>query len=306
MSAGVEPDPFDDPWIDPLQRDQWGRPIILRPDLPEGPCPDVKHCKITLGHGHYSRVSTADGWLDDGIGLSNWKVRHVALATARAAESTRGLIASCWYPTKKNPCPELTGFIDQALEQAKRDDHEIAGKDALEAADHGTAIHRFTVEARPPHVPDRYFDDVESYDATIKRLGWEVVETEIFVVNDVLRVAGSVDHLYRTPSGAYVLGDKKTGDIRALSFSIQLAMYGCESMRYDAATGERSPLVPDGGTLSDVAFIIHIPLGQGRTEMIPVDLPKAWEAAKVARQVYDLRRHAEKGSLFAVALPEEI
>lgn len=307
MSAGVERDPFSDPWVDPIQRDQWGRPIIMRPDRPDGPCPTVRYCKITAGHGHYARVSTADGWLDDGIGLSTWKVRHVALAVARAAESTRNLIASCWYPTKKNPCPELNEFIDSALEQAKRDDdHGLIGKDSLRAADYGTAVHRFTVANRPPHVPANLAEDVDSYEQRIEQLGWKTFDSEIFVVNDELEVAGSIDDLFITPSGTLVGGDKKTGELRLLSFSIQLAMYLVNSVRYDPETGERSPLIPDGMTLHPEAFIIHVPLGAGKTDFVPVDLAKAWEAAKMARAVYDLRRHAEKGALLGVALPEEI
>jgi hypothetical protein len=285
VSAGVQPDPFDVAADgDPIPRDQWGRPIIFRPDLPDGPCPEVRYCKITTSHGHYARMSTFDGWLDDGMGLSNWKVRHVTLATARASASTRALLSSCWYPTKDNPCPELDEYIDIALTEAKRD-----GEESLHSADWGTAVHRFTVPDSPPHAPERLLNDLDAYDHEIAQRGWGIVGTELFVVNDALRIAGTLDHLYRLPSGAVIVGDKKTGQLRPLSFSIQVAGYAYGE-RYDPITYQRSPIHPD--LRLDVGVIAHIPLGQGRCDMIPIDLVLGHRRGQQARDAYEARRTA--------------
>ena len=286
MSAGVMRDPWDDATgPDPLQRDQWGRPIIMRPDLPGGTCPEVKYCRITTGHGHYMRASRFATILEDGIGLANWSVRHVALAAARAAPSTRALLASCWYPSKDNPCPELDDYIDQALEQAKRD-----GEGKIETADYGTAVHRFAIPDSPPHAPETLAPDIEAHRIELARRRWRILESEIFIVHDTLRVAGTLDDLILTgDDGRVVIGDKKTGKIRPLSQAVQLAIYA-GGARYNPATGARSVL--HRRLDSRHGYIEHLPLGQGTCRMIGVDLKTAGIYAEMAREVHEARRTA--------------
>jgi hypothetical protein len=282
-------DPFDVvPEADPIPRDQWGRPVIWRPWEDDGECREVRYCRIERAHGHYARASTFNGWLDDGMGLATWKVRHAALAVARASESQRALLASCWYPVKDRPCPELDGWIEEALAQAKRDEEDLEnGFSRLEAAAWGTAIHRFTEPWSPPHAPERIRSDVEAFGTELDARGWKIIETELFVVHDDLWVAGTLDHLVLTPSGTVIALDKKTGKLHPLSFTIQLVAYA-HGRRYDPETGHRAPLHPDLNT--DVATVAHIPLGRGRCGMIPVDLKSGKHAAWMAREVDELRR----------------
>jgi hypothetical protein len=274
-------DPFDVAEADPIARDQWGRPIIWRPWEQDGPCAEVRYCPVTRAHGHYARASTFSGWLDDGMGLATWKVRHATLAVARASASTRASLAGSWYPTKDRPCPDLDEWIDVALTEAKRDE------EGLEAAAWGTAVHRFTEPFSPPHAPERIASDVEAYHAEIARRDWRLLETELFVVHDGLRVAGTLDHLYEMPSGAVIAVDKKTGKIHPLTHTIQLVAYA-HGLRYDPATGARAGLHPKVDR--EVAAIAHLPLGKGRCELLPVDLATGEMYAYAARAAQEARR----------------
>jgi hypothetical protein len=281
-------DPFDLAEGDPIARDRWGRPIIWRPWEEDGPCAEVKHCPVTRAHGHYARASTFNGWLDDGMGLATWKARHAALAVARASASTRANLAASWYPTKARPCPDLDEWIDVALTEARRDEEDIEnGVPRAQAAAWGTAVHRFTEPFSPPHAPERIASDIAAYHAEIARRDWRLLETELFVVHDGLRVAGTLDHLYETPSGSVIAVDKKTGKIHPLAHTIQLVAYA-HGLRYDPATGERADLHPK--VSREVAAIAHLPLGKGRCEMLPVDLVAGETRAFQARAAYEARR----------------
>ena len=125
----------------------------------------------------------------------------------------------------------------------------------------------------------------------------------MFIVNDDLRVAGTVDHLYHmqeqvevtpldragreTIGGARVrvVGDKKTGKLHPLAHSVQVACYAGGS-RYDPLTGERTIT----GAHPGYGYVVHIPLGQGRCSFIPVDMAKAKRMAELAYAVQQARR----------------
>jgi hypothetical protein len=215
-------------------------------------------------------------------------VRHAVLAVARAAPATQALLAGCHYPTGADPCPALDDYIARALEQAKRDE------DGLNLADWGTAVHRFTEPNSPPSVPERFASDVKAYHAEMGRLGIETVDTEVFVVNDEVRVAGTLDHLYRLNNPKMVVvGDKKTSTLHPVAMAIQVAAYA-GSVRYDPATGGRSPLGADPG----YGYIVHIPLGRGTCEFIPVSMPRAHELVGLAYAVQQARRPSAQRDLF--------
>jgi hypothetical protein len=276
-------DPFDAP-ATPLPRDHHGRPIILRPWESQWPCVEPG-CHVTKAHGHYTRASTFAGYLDDGIALSTWRMRHVALSVARRPD-LQARIAGMTYGD-----PELAELIDEALERAKDEQASLA------ASAWGTAMHRFTEPNSPPHVPEILRADVDAYRAAMSAAGLTVLATERFVVNDMLRVAGTFDHLVSVPNGGPVVLDKKSGKIRFLSQAIQLAAYATGDL-YDIETGERSPIHPDINL--STGLLAHIPLGAGTAMIYPVDLRKAYAAAELAAQVRDARSAAR--SWFGPAL----
>jgi hypothetical protein len=240
-----------------IERDRWGRPLILNPRTGEVQA--------------YTRISTFASTLDDGGGLAGWKAKHVALGLAARRELC-DLIVGMQYGD-----PGLNEVVERAADAALLN----------EKADYGTAIHRFTEPDKGHLTPDHMRDDVDSYHRAIQDAGLMVAATEQFVVNHELGVAGTLDHLYIDKQGRQLVGDKKTGTLRALSTAIQLACYAGAEL-YDIKTGETSPLGADLST----AILIHIPRGEGITKVYEVNIGAAGLLCELAREV----RAARSGS----------
>lgn len=244
--AALPADPSDLPVG--VDRDRYKRPLIIPPGGGQ-PLP-------------YTRVSTFAGYLDNGHGLGTWKARNVALGVARH-DDLRRMIAGLAYGD-----PLLDEHIETAL--CRVDDK----------AAWGTAVHSFTEPGGSPYVPPEMLADVTSYFDVTKALGITAVHTELFVVNDDLKVAGTLDHVYDVPGRGLLVGDKKTGKKKPQAVSIQLACYA-GSFIYDPATGARTPL----GTSLDSGLLVHIPKEEGRTEVFTVDLVKGRAAAELALRI---------------------
>lgn len=288
----------DDPFSNPggeLLRDQWKRPIVLRNWEDPGPCKAAAgkrwNCHIEKAHGHYTRASTFATSLDDGPGLAVWMKRHVALAVAgEAQKDLRLIIAGLEYGE-----PELDERIQHALIR------HAAHHPSLRAANMGTAIHRFTEPNVAPAVPSELMSEVQAFASALEdgecpecgaRKGFEIISTEVSVVNDRWEVAGTYDHGVRCRACgfAFVL-DKKTGqDMHSLSWCMQLTVYAT-GVLYNAATGER---VMTGAPLSDRwGIIAWIPLEGDRCELIAFDLVAGARLCDLTTVVRD-ERSSEK------------
>ena len=81
--------------------------------------------------------------------------------------------------------------------------------------------------------------------------------------------------------------DIKTGSIDyPHKMAMQLAMYA-RSINYDIATDTRHP---DKTPVElNRGVIIHLPAGQGRCELVEIDIAKGWGACLIARQVWSWR-----------------
>lgn len=300
-------DLFDDPFSDPggeLQRDQWKRPIILRPWEPDGPCQAAAgkswNCHIGKAHGHYTRSSTFASTLDDGPGLGIWMKRHVALAVAgEAQKDLRLVIAGMQYGE-----PKLDDYVEMALVR------HAAHHPSLRAANMGTAIHRFTEPNIAPAVPEELVSEVQAFAMALedaecpacgKRKGFEIVATELSVVNDIWCTAGTFDHgvRCRACSDVFCL-DKKTGqEEHPIANCIQLTNYAL-GKGYNDRTGERYEL--PFPMSQKWAILAHIPLEGERCELIAYDLEDGRELCDLAAAVRakrlrekDLRRPLETG-----------
>jgi hypothetical protein len=281
-------DPFDEP-DEGIERDQWGRPLIKPP--PDGwPGPPGVNGEKRDGTQRrpYTRASKLPSELDSGFGLTIWTRRHLAMAMARAGEGTIALIKSCNYGDK-----QIDTYIEQVLEQAKRDEHDLKVK-GVDRADWGMAFHRFTEPNSPPDVPQKIAADVRAFYAALEQHDLEIVDTEFFVVNDLLQSAGTVDHLVRhRRTGVLYILDKKTGDLHPISMSCQLAIYnGAE--RYDSKTGERSPIA-DPWTALDMtrAIVAQAPHGEGKCELWNVDVVAGRQLARLAQTIREWRKNEE-------------
>jgi hypothetical protein len=288
----------DDPFADALlPRDRYKRPLIVPADGGKAV--------------PYTRASTFANELDNGGGLTTWKVRTVALGVARN-EDIAAQVASLRYNEPGDLPADATFEAKAAHKQALRDlrDDKIALDELTETAIHrvdgrasyGTAVHAFTDPLASPHVPERMDADVKSYFAAMEKHGIEQVLSERFVVCDELQVAGTFDGTYRVPrvlleaagyncghegtEGLPVIGDKKTGSIHEVAVAIQTSVYSRGQLYTPELDGSatREPL----GVRQDVALLIHIPKGKGETHLYLVDLRLGWAAANLAVAVRDM------------------
>ncbi len=247
-----------------IRRDRWGRPLLP----PPGGGPLTPH----------TRVSTLAKTLDDQTGLGKWKQRQTVLGLAARAD--------LWALAK------ATGREDKAaLNQLCEDAMQAAASSA--GANLGTALHSFTeaIDAGL-HVdpPSELAADLTAYQRIMKELCLQSVEQELFVVNDELTCAGTLDKLVRLPSGAVVVADTKTGqdaDRYPHSAAIQIAVYA-HSQRINLDTGQRAPLHPDLDPT--IGLMIHLPAGRGRAAILKLDLRQAWSWAQMCVEIREWRK----------------
>lgn len=215
----------------------------------------------------YTRVSTFAGSLDDAGGLITWKARMTALGIARH-EDLAAMCAGLAYGDK-----ELDEHIETAI--CRVDDK----------AAWGTAVHSLTEPDPSPYVPERMAADVASYHQALADHELVCVDSERFVVNDTLKVAGTFDGIYTHPTLGRLVGDKKTGKLKGCSVAVQLFCYA-SAVGYDSDSGERTSL----DVRTDVGLLFHIPKGEGRTDVYLVDLVAGERAAKAAAWVREWRK----------------
>lgn len=276
----------DDPFAEPAgpPRDGKGRPLII--PLKRGK-PDLKAKPIA-----YTRASTfAKAFSTDGGGnLARWKTRHAALGIALRPDLAR--MAAALGRNLNDFTPDQKRDLDDIIERA----HDTSGGN--DKANWGTAVHSLTEPGNDGvAIHDVMARDVASYRAVLAAHGLACSDSETFVVNDTLQVAGTFDDVYllerdltltagddavTLEAGTRLIGDKKTGSLHFDEHAIQLAVYA-RGQRIDFETGERSALdvSPQWGILA------HIPNSQADTILYLVDLHVGWEAAKLAKAVRD-------------------
>jgi hypothetical protein len=271
-------DPFDVE-LGP-ERDQWKRPLLVPPGGGE---------RVA-----YTRMSTLAGFVCDDFGLSTWAQRLLAIGLAQRedlcamiaalpalndAKCDKKTLTKAQVKQDKDTKAKLDNYIEQALEAAGRN----------YKANHGTAVHGFIENGSVDNAPERMVADVQSCLDCFAERGIEVLCSEVFVVNEALRAAGSFDHLVRHPTYGVVVADVKTGviDGKGLQFAIQLAGYAGGEV-YDCETDTRAPLeslVGGEQVNRDLGLLCHVPLGGGRTDLYPVNLRRGRKSAELATRV---------------------
>lgn len=275
-SVSYSSDPYDE-IPEYIPRDQWGRPKIKMPDGTVEP---------------YSRCSSLAGTIENKKGLAIWDVRNIVRGVG-LREDLAAMAAGLPSITGDKRKDELTNkTLDEIAEVAR----DVAGEHA--GRNWGSAVHSFTEPGMQefPYVPERMKPDVRSYWDCIEKYRVRLCASEVFVVNDELKVAGTFDDLYYTYAYGLTVADKKTGRKNMHSVIIQMAVYA-NSMVYDPVTGERSPLqslVPpelrNRPINLDTALYVHIPKGEGRTDFLTANIRQGYEAAKVAAAARDFQR----------------
>lgn len=247
-----------------IERDRWGRPLILPPPGKDGkPRP-------------YTRISTLAGTLSDTHGLTAWKLRQAALGLC-AREDLRVAITAAAGDKRA---------MDEHVEAA------LQASGSSSAATIGTALHSLTelmdTGAAMPVVDDATRETLRSYQEATE--DYEVMAVECFGVEDELQVAGTMDRLLRCPDGKVRAADIKTGrmDMIGPKVSIQLAAYA-HSASYNPETGERAAR---GNVDLATGLLIHLPPG-GQCTLHHVDIAAGWEAARWAVTVRDWRKRRD-------------
>lgn len=257
-----------------IPRDRWNRPLILPP-----PSPVPMVAKPTP----YTRVSTLAKALDDLNQLMAWKARKTAEGLIRRPDLltlVSGAIA--------NGDPDTDWPTKKALNEAVAQAQEAAGSSKGSTA--GTGFHSLTEAVdrgnEPMFVPEADKPRLEAYRQATAGIEW--LDIECFVVNDLLKAAGTFDRLGRLPDGRVVVADLKSGKSEAdypLATVVQISIYA-NGHRYDPETGERSVLHPDLD-LTD-GLLIHLP-PSGGCELYSLNLALGWQAAQLAAQVREVR-----------------
>ena len=257
-----------------IERGAGGRPLIVPPGETE---PVL-----------YERASSLAKALDDGFGLTYWKVCMTLLGAAKKPAAVKAA-KTMTYDADKG---EVYKLAESCMEAAG------AGDKATE----GTTMHTLTERIDtgvdlPEGLDEQTLGDLDAY----RRItaGLKTVAAEQFTVCDELRVAGTFDRVVDVLDGyglpGWLVGrrpvlDVKNGNYRAANASIaqKLAVYS-RSSYYDPATGARTPVGAD----QEVGLVLGLPLGQGRAELLAVDLRVGWRGAILSRGVIDWRADAK-------------
>ena len=266
-----------------------------------GPLKFVKGKSTPVNAEGYTRVSTLAGALDDKSNLGEWLAANAMVGMVKDP-SIASQIGSL---TSKYGNPWYAPEGKKALKPLIRRAQEAGGSDR--ASGMGTSLHEFTEvidEGRwPEYAPAELIPWLHAYKERMAE--FECLGMELFVVNDELKTAGSFDRLWRMPDGRVVVADLKSGRSDPqypAKVQIQVATYA-NSVRYDQATGERSPLHEDLDVTK--GLLVHAPiLGGGKPEVkvYELDLARGMELARLAVQVREARAWERSKDAKLVAL----
>lgn len=254
---------------------------------------------ITLPDGSktaaYNRPSSWGKKIEDMYGINQWEKRCIVAGFAR----TPSLIART---VAIQADPKLWSKADKDALNVIADEAKTAAR-ANQAADIGTALHTLTERADLGEdlsdLPEPFAADIAAYRAGMERHGLVTYPewVEVRMVCDELKLAGTADRLVTTPTRPVPhVFDLKTGEsieLAALGYAVQLAIYA-HSHVYDVATGQRHDTMCD----RTVAYIGHLPAGQGKFSLHEVDIVAGWEAAMLAADIDRWRKR--RGLLVAV------
>jgi hypothetical protein len=280
---------LDDPFAEEIERrDRWGRPLLVPPGGGE--------------RQPYTRMSTMSGYLCDKSALETWTRQKLAIGLSRR-EDLCALIASlpvihdCFTDKSLLTKEQKKSDVETKARLAEYMEAAMEAGDRLYKANWGTAIHAFIERGVWDSAPQRMIADVQAALKMFADHKLEVLATERFVVNDALQAAGTFDYLVRHPKYGCVIADVKTGqmDGHGLEFGVQFSGYA-GGVLYDWKTDERTPLESlTGGepVNQDVGLLIHVPLGQARTALYPINLVRGRQAAQLAVQVREERSYKE-------------
>lgn len=272
---------FFDEAVNEVERDGQGRPLIIQE---------------AGGVKHYTRASGLGDYLTDDSFLTSWKMRYLAVALGRR----RDLADLCAIETYNTgffepPAPEksasgkrLDGYISRALDYMQIDVR----------ADRGTVVHGVTEDGYEGFVPMAAIRERAAFFACLAKNKIVRLGSEMFTVNDDLRVAGTFDHLLYHPVLGIIIGDTKNGrNSNNLGFSIQFANYansvlywpnGARMTLEDYVQSKFPEIWAKTGKINrEVAVLFSVKDGECKTK--DVDIVWGYDMACLAAEVRDAR-----------------
>lgn len=267
--------------------------------------PMVKRVDDPNKWDRYSRPSSWGHDLDDESNLVLWRIDRAMEGVAASPALAATVAAS---KGRKEGRKELR---DKAISLGRGE----------EAADLGTALHAMAerLETEENFVaPEPYATDLAAYLSCIDAAGLVSSHVEVKVCSDEWRAAGTADRMYVAtrelvlPDGSLVvpgtsfIGDLKTGkklDYSLPGFAIQMAVY-CDGCFYDIDTNERSefPMTLHTGW----GILVHLPVGQGKCELLWADLSVGREGAALVQGVRKWRKRTDYAAPFMMPVSDEL
>jgi hypothetical protein len=257
----------------------------------------------------------------DTYNLDLWKQRQVAVGMSRRDDLVVAVKAMKAGPKgwTKEERKTLDGIAEKASEAAKDSDGGVVG----------TALHLLTerldrgedLESVVKGLPAGPAQSIRAYEFLVRANGWQTIEVERTVVNDILDVSGTFDRVTFVPGLAEMMGpgmcqhghdhqralpvimdvkSEKDPTLNGLHIATQLAIYS-RSHRMWLPTPE---YVPAPCVRQDVGIVVHLDR-EGDAVPYFVNLNEGWEAALAARAQSDREARSKRklgaaGAWFAV------
>jgi len=234
------------------------------------------------------------GYISNFSGLHTWQKRLVAQGLSHRSD----LVA---VAASLPPYDQMTDEHKSSLQEVV--DEALAVARAYEKANLGTAVHAFTDDTHVSGpVPEALMEDVSSHERMVMQTGLVTLASEVFVVNDRLKVAGTLDRILGVPAlGHASVADTKTGKQDLRKTMIQVAIYA-DSVVYDwrehrrigfdQYLEERLGYAPPK-MHPRVGLYVHVPRGQGQTTVHPLSLDEGRRMAKICAEVREWQRNKE-------------
>lgn len=190
-----------------------------------------------------------------------------------------------------------------SMDATDRDGLNKVAASAMEAAkasarsNLGTALHAFThaIERGEDHAaPADLVPDLDAYRAKIRdaEIKTDPHWTERTCIVPSLNVAGTFDRIVEH-DGELVILDLKTGDRVGYAWGeieIQLAVYSRATHAWIQGKTGKAAYEPMPEVSQTRGLVLHLPVGQARAELYPVDLAHGWRGAELCGEVRMLRR----------------
>ena len=231
----------------------------------------------------YPRVTTLTGRAEDKSGLLNYMLSTGVEGVFNSPE-----LQAAWAVLDKTDFKAKRALLDKIKTNA--------GADAK--AQIGTAIHSVTESLdRGENLdgfPDTLVQDALAYRNQVNRLHLTPIVAELFVVNEELGTAGTLDRIFQGPSGQFYVGDLKTSAREdsakwsLSSWSTQVAVYANSKPVMDNQIVEWSDIGIPALSAPDLTsgIVIHVAQGKAIGKAYRVDLNQGFERAKAAAFLY--------------------